>query len=178
MDRATLGSITNAYATPPTIAGASFSPLKQQFDQIFGNTKANIDNYLATYDGQPRHIMSLPELMVGRDKTTLGTRFFMKLRIAAEDTFYFEIAPIEETDKLGVEWDTVTFENFQPTPTPEMGRVRITDWSFDHNSEQLQRLGMGAEFPYGFFLDEKGQKLAQGCYDALNQGAIEGMSTY
>lgn len=34
---------------------------------------------------------------------------------------------------------------------------------------------MGAEFDYGFWLDPRGRMIAQGCYEQLNNGAIEGM---
>jgi hypothetical protein len=53
--------------------------------------------------------------------------------------------------------------------------VRITSWEFDARKETLQRFGMGARFRYGFYLDPRGRMIAQGCYDSLNNGAVEGM---
>lgn len=169
-------AVIGAYATPPTFVNKDQSWLRDTFDAIFGESNTNPDYLLPLFDETDKSTMTLPELLVGQGRTNLGERIFHRLLLA--DDFYFDLAPIREKTQggLSVEWDTITFNPFQPQPTPEEGRVRISSWSFNAERQTLQRLGMGAQFPYGFYLEPRGRMIAMGVYEQLNNGAVEGMS--
>jgi hypothetical protein len=117
-------AIVNAHATPPTIVNKDQSWLKDTFDYIFGRHYTNPDYTVPTYDETDRRSMTIPELLVGSAKTNLGERLYMRLLLA--DTFYFALAPIKQAgNSTEVEWDTISFNAFQPQPTPEEVRTHF-----------------------------------------------------
>jgi hypothetical protein len=144
---------------------------------------------LEGFDEETKYVQSLPELLFGANKTNLGTRIVRQRLL--DGNFYTQVlAPIQAIqwgESLEIQWDSIVFKPHLPQITPEEGRTRIGSWEYSAQHDIVNRYGLGAEFhheyalpfsfhansnrfPYRFLLDPRGQVIARGVMDQINDG--------